>query len=133
MKINFKKQIDYWLKAAESDIETARSILKTRKNLHYCLFFCHLTIEKHIKALIVRNTQQMPPRSHDLEFLAEKAGIKLELNDLDFLTEMNGFNLETRYPDEQFEIYKKATVTRTKKYFKRTEEFTIWLQQEITQ
>ncbi len=133
MNNNFKKQIDYWLKAAESDLETAKGILKTGKNLHYCLFFCHLTIEKHMKALIAKITHQMPPRSHDLEFLSEKASLKLEIKDLDFLTEMNGFNLETRYPDEQFEIYKKATVTRTKKYFKRTEEFTIWLQQEITQ
>jgi len=75
----------------------------------------------------------MPPRSHDLEFLAEKAGLKLDIKDLDFLTEMNGINLETRYPDEQFEIYKKATITLTKKYFKKTEEFTSWLRNKVTQ
>lgn len=131
MNNSFNKQINYWLRAGESDIETANGILKTGKNLHYCLFFCHLTIEKHLKALISKTTHQMPPRSHDLEFLLEKTGLKVKTKDLDFLTEMNGFNLETRYPDEKFEIYKKATITLTRKYFKRTEEFTSWLRNKI--
>ncbi len=133
MKIDINKQIDYWLKSSRSDFETAKSILKTGKNLHYCLFFCHLTIEKCLKALVVKKTQQIPPRTHDLEFLAEKADIKLGENELDFLTDMNGFNLEARYPDEKFEIYKKATPSLTKKYFKTTEQFILWLQKLITQ
>ena len=127
MKNDFKKQIDYWLKTTKSDFETAKGILKTGKNLHYCLFFCHMTVEKYLKALIIKTYQKMPPRSHDLEFLAEKAGLNLEIENLDFLTELNGFNLETRYPDEKFEIYKKATRAFTKKYLMKTDEFITWL------
>lgn len=121
------------MKSSQSDFDTAKSILKTGKNLYYCLFFCHLTIEKCLKGLVVKKIQQIPPRTHDLEFLAKKADIKLGENELNFLTDMNGFNLEARYPDEKFEIYKKATLSLTKKYFKTTEQFILWLQKLITQ
>lgn len=131
MKI--EQHIRYWLRAAASDFETAETLLKTRKNLHYCLFFCHLTIEKNLKATIVRRRGTMPPRSHDLEYLSEKAGLELPNDVRDFLTEMNGFNLEAHYPDEKFEIYKKSTPALARKYFQRTREFVQWLQHETTQ
>ncbi|MDP3912351.1 MAG: HEPN domain-containing protein [Bacteroidota bacterium] len=51
--INVAKQIEYWQKTAESDVETA-SILISSGKLIEGLFFCHLCIEKIIKALVVK-------------------------------------------------------------------------------
>ena len=126
MAINVKRQIGYWLTTAESDFESAKLILDKGKNLHWCLFLCHLVIEKHLKALVVQHTKRVAPKIHDLEYLAELAGLELPVKELDFLTEMNVFNLEARYPDEQLRIYKKATPTLARKLFQRTKEFTSW-------
>lgn len=121
MAINVKKQIEYWLKTAEKDFETAGLILDSGNNLHHCLFFCHLVIEKHLKALVVKRKREIPPKTHDLEFLANKVDLDLPVNELDFLTEMNQFVLEARYPDEKLKLYRLATRTFTKSCLDKTE------------
>lgn len=70
--INIQKQIDYWINGAEDDILTAE-ILISRNRLLHGLFFCHLVIEKAIKAHIVKSTKEIAPRSHNLILLSEKA------------------------------------------------------------
>jgi len=55
--IDTNKQIDYWVKGAFSDIETAELLLTGKKYVK-SLFFCHLAIEKILKALVVKNTCQ---------------------------------------------------------------------------
>jgi len=47
--LDINKQIDYWTKGAFSDIETAELLLKGKKYVG-SLFFCHLAIEKVLKA-----------------------------------------------------------------------------------
>jgi len=71
-----KKQINYWLKLAEEDWKTTQGLFKLK---HYsaCLFFCHLTLEKILKALVVQQTKQPTPYLHDLERLALLAKISL--------------------------------------------------------
>lgn len=81
----------------------------------------------------MRKVKQIPPKSHDLEYLAEKAGLNLQVEDSDFLTEMNQFVLEARYPDEKLDIYKKATKIIAESYFKRTIQFTTWLKEIVKQ
>ena len=132
MTINTRRLIDYWLTTAKSDFETAEALFNNGKRLHHCLFFCHLVIEKYLKALVVKRIENIPPKTHDLEYLAKKATLDLSQEDLDFLTEMNQFVLEARYPDEKLEIYKKATKRLVRKYFNQTKEFTQWLEKIIT-
>lgn len=36
--MDIKKQIDYWLKAAELDLQTAVNIFESDKNFHLCLY-----------------------------------------------------------------------------------------------
>ena len=73
MGIDIEKQVNNWLTTADSDFDTAGVILKSGKNLHHCLFFCHLVIEKHLKALVVMTIKHVPPKTHDLEYLAKRA------------------------------------------------------------
>jgi HEPN domain-containing protein len=47
--IDLKKQLDYWTKGAEDDLVTAELLIRENRILHG-LFFCHLVIEKAIKA-----------------------------------------------------------------------------------
>jgi HEPN domain-containing protein len=89
-----KQQIEYWIKTARGDLETAQLIFDSGRNLHHCLFFCHLALEKGLKANVVKKTKATPPKIHDLEILAEKAGLDLPDDMKDFFSLMNTFNLE---------------------------------------
>lgn len=81
--INIQKQIDYWINGAEDDILTAELLIRENRILHG-LFFCHLVIEKAIKANLVKVTGEIAPRSHNLMYLSEKACINYEDNMLVF-------------------------------------------------
>ncbi|MBI5474560.1 MAG: HEPN domain-containing protein [Ignavibacteriae bacterium] len=112
-------------------METAETLLKSKENLHYCLFFCHLVAEKHLKALVTKVTEQIPPRIHDLEILAGKANLELTTTQLDFLTELNGFVLEARYPDEKLKIYRISTPELATSMFTKTVEMKNWLADKV--
>ena len=124
---NAKKQIDYWFRTAANDLETAQIIFDAGKNYHHCLFFCHLVLEKGLKANVVRTTGAVPPKIHNLLLLAERAEMLLTQEQKDFLRFMNGFNIEGRYPDEQFEIYKRTTKALAKELFTKTKEQFEWM------
>ena len=66
--IDINKQIDYWVKGAYNDIETSELLLAGKKYVE-SLFFYHLSIEKILKALVVKSTNQMAPKSHNLIYL----------------------------------------------------------------
>ncbi len=127
--MDVQKQIDYWLTTAETDISTAKTIYQSGKNFHYALFFCHLTLEKYLKALVVKKTEKYPPRIHDLELLAEKAELRLDDDKIHFLREMTVYNLDARYPDEQYEIYKRANGTVAELIINQTEEYLKWMKE----
>ena len=50
-----QKQVEYWLNCAKEDLTSAKILLERNRILH-AFFFCHLVIEKAIKAHIVRYT-----------------------------------------------------------------------------
>lgn len=101
--INIIKQIDYWKNTAENDIDTALILVRSGKNVEG-MFFCHLCIEKIIKALIVKQINDIPPKSHDLFYLANIAKIEVSESQSEFMQILMKYQLEGRYP----EYYPKA-------------------------
>jgi len=69
-------QVEYWLKSAEHDLDAAEGLFRIGK-FDWCLFLGHLVLEKVLKAAYARNHSDLPPRTHNLLLLAEKAGLKL--------------------------------------------------------
>ena len=59
------KTIKYWLDSAAYDLDTGRTLLGS-KRFPYALFFAHLALEKVLKALVVKATQQHAPYTHSL-------------------------------------------------------------------
>ena len=49
-----KDKVEYWLKLADYDIETAKAMLNGSRFL-YVGFMCHQTIKKALKAVISRD------------------------------------------------------------------------------
>lgn len=121
-----KKIINYWFTASKQDFETAE-ILFVNKKYHHALFFCHLSIEKILKAIIVKTTQEAPPLVHDLVRLAERTGIELSVKQKNELAEISAFNIEARYDDYKLSFYKKANKRFTSKYISMTRRILIWL------
>jgi HEPN domain-containing protein len=129
--MDIEKQINYWLTSSSMDWQTANDIYNSDKNFHYCLFICHLTIEKLLKAIVVQKTDTFPPKSHNLTRLAELAVLEVTMDQIKLLEELNQFQLDTRYPDEKFSLYNKATKEFTTDRIIKVKELRLWLLNQL--
>jgi len=96
--IDIQKQIAYWIDGAEDDLITAELLIHEKRNLHG-LFFCHLVIEKAIKAHYVKVVREVAPRSHNLIHLSEKANLLYDDDTQIFLGILMKYQFQVRYPD----------------------------------
>ncbi|MFA4852445.1 MAG: HEPN domain-containing protein [Bacteroidales bacterium] len=96
--MDIKKQIEYWINTADDGLNTAELLIANKKYLHG-LFFCHLCIEKGLKAHIVRCTNQIPPKLHSLSRLLTKTDLKLSDDDMKLTDTLMIYQLEGRYPE----------------------------------
>lgn len=128
--MNENEIIKNWSNASNQDLETAEILFENEK-YHHALFFCHLSIEKYLKAIIVKTTKVAPPLIHDLVRLAEKTDIKLTSKIKNKLADISAFNIQARYDDYKLSFYKKANKRFTAKYLKMTKEILIWLREYL--
>ena len=126
MVFEVEKTIKYWLDGAAYDLETGRSLLES-KRFPYALFFGHLSLEKVLKALVVKATQQHALYTHSLTLLASKTNLEIPESILDQLAEFTQFHLESRYPDDKKEFYEKCTEVFADRKFKEMEDVYQWL------
>lgn len=91
--------IAYWRTSSEKSW-TAAIRLFEKSDYVESLFFAHLTIEKLLKAHWVKdNSDNFPPRIHNVRLLAEQTNLNLQPNQLVFLEQLNTFQIDGRYPD----------------------------------
>jgi HEPN domain-containing protein len=125
--VNIQKQIDYWINGAEDDIITANLLIQEKRTLHG-LFFCHLVIEKAIKAHYVKNSNEIAPRSHNLIYLSEKAEIDFDDDTQIFIGILMKYQLQGRYPDYNPVI---PDSIRVDEYFNKTKALLQWLKMKL--
>ena len=65
-----------WLAQVDYDIATAEQMLHARRYI-YVIFMSHMALEKALKALVTEETQKLPPRTHNLIDLAQRAHVVL--------------------------------------------------------
>ncbi len=94
-------------------------------------YFCHLVIEKLLKAYHVRYVDTNYPRIHNLVEIAVKANLSLSTEQKGLLVELTTFNLRARYPDYKNRFQKKATRPFAEKKIAETKEFRQWLLEKI--
>lgn len=121
-----KVLIEYWTGSAEADWQAYLSLKKARKYAH-ALFFLHLTIEKILKAIIVSETRDHAPFSHNLSYLLGKTSLDAPERFVDALTEMSKFNTQTRYPDEKLAFYSSVDARTSQQWHKVGTEIRKWL------
>jgi HEPN domain-containing protein len=91
--IDIQKQIVCWQNGALDDLESAKILISNNRFLHG-LFLCHLVIEKSIKAIVVKATNEIAPRSHNLLFLSDMAKLEFEEDDEIFLGILMKYQLQ---------------------------------------
>ncbi len=110
-----EEKIKIWLDEAEREWDIAKYLFNGRR-YSACLFYCHLTIEKISKGLIIQRTRTIPPYSHDLVELVKYANITLNKTQKTELEKISDFNITGRYTEEKQKLYQKTTRSYTEKY-----------------
>ncbi|MBI5418224.1 HEPN domain-containing protein [Candidatus Poribacteria bacterium] len=122
------QKIEYWIDNAKSDLEAAEILFNNNKFLQ-SLFYCHLTIEKILKAYYWYINNEEPPYVHNLIVLSNRAKINEIMSDdfkktIDILMPLN---IKGRYPDEEKELLKVYNFAKTKEIYTKTEELYKWI------
>jgi HEPN domain-containing protein len=125
--VDIAKQIVFWRDSAKEDWAVARQLVDNGR-IRHGLFFAHLTIEKILKALICKHSQDLAPRIHNLSRLSELAGIAMVSEDVDVLAEMNVFHIEGRYPES---LSPPPTKEEALRYMTRAEKIYQWLMNQL--
>jgi HEPN domain-containing protein len=84
-----------WIAGSEDAFETAQQLFQTGK-FHHALFFLHLSLEKMLKARIVKTTDEPPLPIHDLLRLATIATVRISEKKISWLAEISTFNVAAR-------------------------------------
>lgn len=127
--IDIKKQIAYWQNGSYEDWTVALELFK-RQRIRHSLFFAHLALEKMLKAIVCRKTNDLAPPIHNLVRLADLGGIILNEEQRDLFADVNEFNIEGRYPEM---LTPPPLEDEAHKYLKKIEEVIQWLKNLLNQ
>ena len=121
------KKVSYWWNLVENDLAVAKSLLAARHFL-YVGFFCHLIIEKSLKAVIA-GLDRDPPRIHNLSRLAELTGLldQKSSKQLTILDDLEPMNIEGRYPGDIDRLTRTLNAKRCTLMLAQTEELSKWI------
>ena len=114
---------------SDYDLETANNMLQAGRNV-YCIFMCHLSLEKALKGVFIKRFSQQPPKLHDLMYFVEKIGIKPEDSYRDFLMWLNRMAITTRYPEDLRSMIKLFSHEQTDEIYQQTKIVQQWIKQQ---
>jgi len=127
MTIDIEKQVDHWQAGAAEDWQVAVELVNSGRTRHG-LFFAHLALEKTLKALVCRATQDLAPRIHALLRLAERTGLTFSEEQRTFLARFDRYQIEGRYPDLLPEA---PDIEVAHQELKQAKEMFEWLRQQL--
>lgn len=125
-----EEMIAYWMRGAQEDVQTAEALFASKRYVA-CLFYCHLFVEKILKAVIVGETGEPAPYGHKLLHLGQQTKLAWSKEQLDLLDELTRFNIRARYEDYKFSLHKRATEQFTETYLAKAKDIYLWIQQKM--
>lgn len=126
-----KTKTKTWLELAQNDLRFAESILKNNNRPYYAVHFCHQAIEKILKAIITEKSEELPPRTHNLQILYQKTGLILPADMEKFLYKLSPQYLATKYPEDITKLYKAYNPAYGIKTLHQSKELFKWLEQHL--
>lgn len=122
----------YWIELCDDDILTAEALLTAKRFLPMG-FFCHMVVEKALKAVVAHVTDEIPPKMHDLPKLAVRGGIWDEISDKhkEMIKRLIPLQIEARYPEYKERVAATLSYEYCQKLLCETEEFLCWIKQRL--
>ena len=116
---------EHWAAQADYDLSVA-DLLYQQEVYRYCVFFCHLALEKRLKAILLERTgRREPPYTHNLRTLARDIRANLPPGYYDFVVGMTRHSVAARYPKPiDLAFYNRDNATNI---LNRTREVHEWL------
>ncbi len=125
------EHIRFWVEQAEDDWSAVSTLFEGKKYLQ-SLFFAHLVIEKLCKAIWIQsNSDNIPPRTHNLLYILSATSVDLDENQSEFLLKLNRFQLEGRYPEYLSKLTEICNYLFTKNMLETTNEIRLWLLKKV--
>lgn len=118
-----------WRESALRDLQIAEDMMRL-KHYDWALYLGQLTLEKLLKGLVTKATNEAPPFIHDLVKLASLAQIDLSEAQRNDFHEISTFHVKARYEDIKSALYKKATKTFAETYTLKIKEYVVWLKKQ---
>jgi HEPN domain-containing protein len=123
-----KNRHEEWYFQSDYDLETAIDMFKSGRTV-YCIFMCHLSLEKALKGLLIKRTGEYPSKSHSLMFFIDKLELELTDSNHEFLFMLNKISVPTRYPDDLRKLFAAFSNERTETILNQTKEVQLWIKQ----
>ncbi len=121
------KYAAYWRNDALQSWDDAVFLINGGRVL-FGLFSAHLALEKALKALIIKKTNALAPRIHNLITLAEIASLTLTVQQKNLFADMNSFNIRGRYPEAMGDP---PSARQVQAILKHTQEAMEWLTSQL--
>lgn len=120
-----------WIERAEYDLETAESLLKSKRYL-YVAFMCQQCLEKLLKAYTT-SIGNDPSFIHNLLRLAEESGLTTEMVEDQklLLADLNPFYIKARYGEYKDALSRVCTAETAAQFLRSTGDFVKWLKPKI--
>jgi len=127
-----EKKLKYqeWLYQSEYDFETAEFMLQTKRDV-YCVFMCHLCLEKAFKAIYISKLNLIPPKIHNLRYFINKLEIELQEEDEFFISEIDKLSIITRYPEDLRKMISEFSDEYTKSVLEHTKKIKEWIKEQL--
>ncbi len=119
-----------WAEQAQYDLDTAQAMLDSGRLL-YVLFCCQQAVEKMLKGVIAKRTNEFPPRLHNLMRLADRAGLELDTDQTLLMRELSGYYIQARYPEEIEAFSREVSGETAREVLSKTERIMGWLSSMI--
>jgi HEPN domain-containing protein len=126
-----EKELNYkeWYFQSDYDLETAYQMLQSGRNI-YCVFMCHLSLEKALKGLFIKMLNEFPPKLHDLIYFVNRTSLSPENKHMDFLMSLNRMGIITRYPEDLQNMINLFSQEHTSNVYEQTRIIQLWIKQQ---
>jgi HEPN domain-containing protein len=121
---------DEWMRQADYDIETAKVMFDSGRYF-YAVFMCHLSVEKALKGAYMAYRTELPPRTHNLPFLANGLPLSFSEEQTVFLSDLSRASVTTRYPEEMDSLIAEFSESKTRRILQQVQEIVQWLKSEL--
>lgn len=124
-----KKTTHNWIASAKYDIDSARHMFNTKRYIHV-IFFCHLAIEKMLKAIVTESQEKHPPYTHDLYELIRLAHLDIPESHQSAIAKLNQLSIATRYPEDLDELVNSYPRSIANDFLKHSRAVLKWLEHD---